>query len=387
MKKLSIIAVALVGAYAVAQVTTGPWVLDSGKTYTSEAKCVADAKLTVGTHYCVKATKIVVAPTPVPTPTPTPVPTPTPTPTPPPSLMPVVDRTKIPTGSAGVSVEQFTMTTEQPAIPADGTGSFRTACDFSHMNFDDPIIFPGQPGASHLHAYFGNTGANAASTANSIATAGNSTCRGGILNRTAYWVPAIIDTRTHAPVKPTGGLFYYKTGYGGIAPANVSVFPAGLRMIAGDPKAIAPPVSWEAHHHFDCVTADMRSDGISNCPKGDQMRAFVIFPQCWDGVNLDSPDHRSHMAYPSGGKCPSTHPVAGPEITTVIEYDIAEANAPLYWRLSSDNYSASNPGGWSSHADWFNGWKPEAMSTFVAKCLQPAKDCHVSLLGDGRAIY
>ena len=22
-----------------------------------------------------------------------------------------------------------------------------------------------------------------------------------------------------------------------------------------------------------------------------------MFPQCWDGVNLDAPDHKSHMAY------------------------------------------------------------------------------------------
>lgn len=33
---------------------------------------------------------------------------------------------------------------------------------------------------------------------------------------------------------------------------------------------------------------------------------------CWDGKNLDSPDHKSHMAFPSGvttGSCPTTHPV------------------------------------------------------------------------------
>ena len=47
------------------------------------------------------------------------------------------------------------------------------------------------------------------------------------------------------------------------------------------------------------------------CPDG--MRAQVFFPSCWDGVNLDSADHKSHMAYPIGeynnGYCPDTHPV------------------------------------------------------------------------------
>jgi hypothetical protein len=57
----------------------------------------------------------------------------------------------------------------------------------------------------------------------------------------------------------------------------------------------------------------------------------VRFPSCWDGVNLDSPDHMAHMRYgevvvngcqvtnyisypesgtfESAGPCPSTHPV------------------------------------------------------------------------------
>ncbi len=116
-------------------------------------------------------------------------------------------------------------------------GAFRTVCDFSHMAFDDPIVYPGQAGRSHLHAFFGNSGTDANSTAESIAGSGNSTCRGGTINRTAYWAPAVIDTRDGTPVKPDVLIAYYKTGYRGIAPAAVQPMPAGLRMIAGDSKA------------------------------------------------------------------------------------------------------------------------------------------------------
>lgn len=39
----------------------------------------------------------------------------------------------------------------------------------------------------------------------------------------------------------------------------------------------------------------------------------MFFPSCWDGVNLDSADHKSHMAYPiqnyNSGDCPASHPV------------------------------------------------------------------------------
>jgi hypothetical protein len=34
----------------------------------------------------------------------------------------------------------------------------------SHSAPDDPIVFPGVPGAAHLHEFFGNTSANACST-------------------------------------------------------------------------------------------------------------------------------------------------------------------------------------------------------------------------------
>lgn len=51
----------------------------------------------------------------------------------------------------------------------------------------------------------------------------------------------------------------------------------------------------------------------ANCPDG--IRAELMFPSCWDGVNLDSDDHKSHVAYPDlviNGDCPDTHPVRLP---------------------------------------------------------------------------
>ncbi len=252
------------------------------------------------------------------------------------------------------------------------------------MAFDDPIVFPGQPGRSHLHSFFGNAGANGHSTAASIANSGNSSCRGGTANRSAYWVPAMIDTRDGRPIRPAESHFYYKTGYNGIAPATVKAFPPGLRMIAGD----AQNSSASGPHRYKCVNGSdhLMGHAIQNCPVGSEMWMEIFFPQCWDGVNLDSPDHKSHMAYPLGGRCPATHPVATPEITFNIVYRITEAGAPLRWRLSSDNYSSSRPGGYSAHGDWWNGWKVDIQDAWIRGCNQAALDCHSHLLGDGRAI-
>ncbi|WP_066265886.1 DUF1996 domain-containing protein [Hydrogenophaga palleronii] len=280
-------------------------------------------------------------------------------------------------------------TNERPSA-SDGTGNFRTSCDYSHMAFDDPIVYPGQPGRSHLHAFFGNTAVNGNSTAASIANTGNSTCRGGVINRSSYWVPAMIDTRDGTPLKPSSSQFYYKTGYRGVVPSTVRAMPAGLRMIAGDMKNFSPsgPFAYSCHGTNGASVPEQQGPSIPNCPVGSEVWQHIYFPQCWDGVNLDSPDHKSHMSYPITGRgCPASHPVPLPEITFNIIYPVSEANSTRRWRLSSDNYSSSIPGGYSAHGDWFNGWRPDIMETFVANCDRTALDCHSHLLGDGRAIY
>ncbi|WP_280152730.1 DUF1996 domain-containing protein [Piscinibacter sp. XHJ-5] len=295
-----------------------------------------------------------------------------------------VDVALAPARALGVSSDRVKTTGEMP--PSTNIGAFRTSCKPSHMAADDPIVYPNQPGRSHLHTFFGNTGTDAYTTADSLANTGNSTCSGGTINRSAYWVPTMIDTATRKPLQPHSAMIYYKTGYNGIRPQDVQPFPEGLRMIAGNAKNATPKGPFQ----YKCIgkgSEYMVGKTIQNCPVGARLWAVVFFPQCWDGVNLDSPDHKSHMSYTVNRACPKTHPVPLSEITFNIIYDVTEANAPLRWRLSSDNYDRSLPAGYSAHGDWFNGWKQDIMKTFVQKCNQAAKDCHAHLLGDGRAIF
>ena len=70
-------------------------------------------------------------------------------------------------------------------------GAFRFLCAPSHNAYDDPIVFPGQPGKSHLHTFFGNTLADGNSTYESLRKTGDSTCN-DMLNRSAYWIPALM---------------------------------------------------------------------------------------------------------------------------------------------------------------------------------------------------
>jgi Domain of unknown function (DUF1996) len=309
---------------------------------------------------------------------------------------PNVDLSKIPVGSPGyadVRIQAFGGPANQgPTKHSDPTGGeFRTECAYSHMNFDDPIVFPGQPAKSHLHTFFGNTLTRAGSTADSIANLGNSTCAGGISNRTAYWVPTLIDTADSRPKIPDGSIWYYKTG--GMLAAKVKPFPKGLRMIAGNARSAQ--ASDSEHIQWSCWdTGGINQRFIpTSCPIGDSVVMRVAFPQCWDGQNLDSLDHKSHMSYPisvpgqSYFECPSSHPVQLTQIGLNVKYKVTDAAAPAKWRLSSDMYDTTKPGGFSAHGDWFNGWEEGVLNTWVKRCINDGYDCHGFLLGDGRIQY
>jgi len=313
-----------------------------------------------------------------------------------------IDCAKMPKAAwQGWDKPMFTTNTLYPSA-GDGSGAFRTTCKWSHMAFDDPLVYPNQPGASHLHTFFGNTLTNAASTTASISTTGNSTCNGGTINRTAYWVPTMVDTLDGRPIganndQYVGSQFYYKTGYT-LPVALIKPAPAGLRMITGDSKG--NPTNPSRVASYRCI----KNGGATQADIGNAqstipycqvagytvMRMSITFPQCWDGVNLDSPDHKSHMAsavYTTGnqqGYCPATHPVAIPEISFEVEYPVRSTDDTRRWRLASDNYDTSQPAGYSSHGDWMMGWDAAVMQTFVSKCLNTAKNCGSTLIGDGR---
>jgi hypothetical protein len=303
----------------------------------------------------------------------------------------------------------LTLTADQlAAVPTfspswSDVGAFRTSVPFSHISNDDPIVYPGVPGAAHLHTFSGNATVSASSTYDSLRACTTSTGSGGTLNCTGYWFPTMIDTRTGQPIVPLASNFYYKSGYQSVDATKIQPFPAGLRMIAGNPAQTSALPSWAFHPgSFRCVggpngqnvgTADM----IGNCDVGAQLIQSVDFPQCWDGVNLDSPDHKSHMAYgvgfvnpdgtPNGSKngCPTTHPVALPAVTLNAQYLVTEQGIGNFWKLSSDNYAGN--GGYSLHGDWFGAWDPATMQAFVKNCVAAKMDCHENLLGDGRMMY
>ena len=259
---------------------------------------------------------------------------------------------------------------------SQGIGAFRTECELSHFAYDDPLVYPGQPGQSHLHTFFGNVLVNASSTAVDIRNTGDSTCDGGILNRSGYWVPSLIDSSLNLPVVPEQSIWYYKEGYNGLQGQQaMQSLPVGLRMISHD-------YLWKCS---DSNTATYTTVP-DNCPVGRYVQMEVFFPQCWDGVNLWK-DDQSHMAFASSSipGCPSSHPYVIPEISLNVRYTIREAGQAANWRLSSDHGMAAD--GSTAHADWVNGWDVNTSDLFIENCLNDSFDCHANMLNDGTELY
>lgn len=306
------------------------------------------------------------------------------------NLMPKVDVSAIVAPKVGIGTQSIGPSNQgRHNTGSLFNGSFRHTCRFSHFNFDDAIALPGFPGKSHLHVYFGNTGANASSTALSIRTTGNSTCFGGTANRSAYWAPAWVDKVTGAPLVPTSFVPYYKSAK--LLASSLVDLPVGLRMIAGNPRATGPGDT-SPHSVYSCYQGPGEQNPIGNhpafglCPSNTtHINAQLFFPQCWDGVNLDSADHISHMSYSyntSTGLCEGTHPVGIVEIMFNIHYDLPSGKTPQDYRLSSDMYPTSLPAGYSNHGDWFNGWDTTISGTWHDLCTVVSLDCGTNHIGN-----
>jgi hypothetical protein len=303
---------------------------------------------------------------------------------------------------------------------AGDEGKLRVMCEPSHLANDDPIVYPGQPGAAHLHHFFGNTLADANSTYNSLRTTGEGSCQGGRLNRTAYWFPAMIKTDTQKVVVPDWIELYYQVNRGnlhddgsggktsGACPGgalqgtgetvacpmySTGPLERGLKFISGayaatglfpstyiDATELASPGDPTTGRNFSwsCTggaskavlwDAATPSNGVQGCSSSTTVQVRLVTPDCWNG-SYDHADHYSHLAFKSqdgygAAYCPATHPYQIPALTVIIAWSHQGESDYSTWKLSSDIHNGANfRTGETFHTDWFGAWNDATQEAF-----------------------
>jgi hypothetical protein len=242
---------------------------------------------------------------------------------------------------------------------------------------------PDMPGMAHEHAFFGNVGTSAFSTRASMLD--SSTTCSDPADTAAVWVPvAVVGTQTYVPQREK--TYYFRES------DVVETVPPNLRVIAGadttngshDHDDAAPPgVTWDcgidtprSDHPYDCTPyadGDYRVDGVI---------ARVDFPACWDG-RTDAPDHRSHLVYAEGGRCPHDHPRAIPRVSVRVHYGLWDPCAGVRPcgpdPASADNVAMSLSSGSfrTMHADFWNTWQQDALDDLVRRCVAGRAACGV----------
>lgn len=285
-------------------------------------------------------------------------------------------------GSRSAEGAGTTTTVEEDWIAhTDDDAVFTVDCTFSHRAPDDPIVHPGEPGASHSHEFFGSTATDASSTGPSLR--GTPTTCEDPDDTAAYWVPTL--SVRGEPVDPTFVRAYYRARPG-VDVRHVSAPPTGLAVLSGDPDAIGhdrdPGSGAEARtergHSAEASGGGwgcglrprrLRASPPLDCTERSPLALQLRFPDCWDGENLDSADHRSHVARSVEGQCPSSHPVLITEVQLTVTWPVTGTDGADVSVASGDLAGA--------HGDFLNGWDDEALWGHVELCIRTKANCTV----------
>lgn len=212
-------------------------------------------------------------------------------------------------------------------------------------------------------------------------------------NKSNYWTPTLyFQSPTNGTFKrvkqkpgpltgsPNAGMVVYYIQIG-----TVTAFPKGFRMLSGDPmlRSYDSNIADSRSITFRCLQGtdtsgqgtgpDTNGMPTTNCPGG--VRSQINFPTCWNGKDLDSANHKSHVAYATGSSfgnfgsgCPSTHPVQLPLLFLETYWDTAPfANE---WRNGKSPFvwSMGDPTGYGYHADYMMGWPEDTLKKAMSQC-------------------
>ncbi|KAM0280472.1 hypothetical protein ACHAQH_004051 [Verticillium albo-atrum] len=263
----------------------------------------------------------------------------------------------------------------------------------------DPMISPGEP-SRHIHSIHGSSGFNMNAKYEDLINGDCTSCR-VLQDKSAYWHPSMYfqdtDTGEFELVEQVGGMLaYYQYHL-----SDLVAFPAGFRMVAGDTMLRSwktwnltqpdPPANeWQAlglktqqslrerSMGFNCLNYAGQAEPTlyrhflptqefiqANCPNG--IRTEINFPSCWNGVDRDSDDHRSHVAYPdelNNGQCPEGFDTHLPNML----FEVVWNTKPLEGRNGRFVMANGDAEGFGYHGDFMMGWDEKFLQQVIDTC-------------------
>ncbi|WP_405922660.1 DUF1996 domain-containing protein [Streptomyces sp. NBC_00035] len=273
-------------------------------------------------------------------------------------------------------------------------GEFVTSCGVNAnglFNSDNVIVAPGVTnGAHHMHDYVGNQANNAFASDDDLAN-GDTSCEDPGDKSTYYWPVVRLQngTQEQDAATPGGGIEgnageivtpkQVTLTFVGSPQSEVTAMPRLLRIITGDAKAFVNGNA-NANASWSCTGFEDRQlkDKYPICPQGSDVVRTFKFQSCWDGANIDSANHRTHVAFADAqGNCPSGFR-AIPQLVQRIVYDVEAPSlddggrtTPLF---ALDSFPEQQHKPVTDHGDFINVFDEGLMQEMV-DCINSGRQC------------
>ncbi|CAL9430670.1 hypothetical protein SUDANB108_02045 [Streptomyces sp. enrichment culture] len=281
------------------------------------------------------------------------------------------------------------------AANGDGgsTGSFTTNCgtnENENRNSDNVIVAPGvSNGAQHQHDYVGNQSNNAFASDEDLANA-QTTCQNQGDKSSYFWpVLRIQDGSQDIDQGQPGGGQDGNVGkivepaeaqlkFVGNRTSDVVAMPKALRIITGDAKSFTNGLN-NANTSWSCTGFEDRqvTDKYPICPQGSSVVRTSNFQSCWDGQNIDSANHRTHVDFvEADGSC-SNGFQAIPQLQVRLVYDVQAPqinNGQVQNAFAVDSFPEQLHKPITDHNDFINFFDEDLMNEMV-QCINNGEDC------------